>query len=80
MATVMTMLKPGVFSRGSKLEVLEGGAFEDISEARTEIFSYTEGYYNRVRLHSSLGYQSPVEYELNLKIKNGGKDREFYVH
>jgi transposase InsO family protein len=67
------------FSR-FKMELIENGAFEDISEARTEIFSYIEGYYNRVRLHSSLGYQSPMEYELNLKTKNGGKDREFFVH
>lgn len=67
------------FSR-FKLELLEGGAFEDISEARSEIFSYIDGYYNRVRLHSSLGYQSPMEYELNLKNENGGKDREFCVH
>jgi transposase InsO family protein len=67
------------FSR-FKMELIEDGAFEDISEARTEIFSYIEGYYNRVRLHSSLGYQSPMEYELNLNNKNGGKDREFYVH
>lgn len=67
------------FSR-FKLELLEGGAFEDISEARTEIFSYIEGYYNLVRLHSSLGYQSPMEYELNLKNENGGKDREFCIH
>jgi transposase InsO family protein len=64
------------FSR-LKLELLEGGAFENISEARTEIFSYIECYYNRVRLYSSLNYQSPMEYELNLKIRNGGKDREF---
>ena len=67
------------FSR-FKLELIEGGVFENISEARTEIFSYIEGYYNRVRLHSSLGYQSPIEYELKLNNKNGGKDREFCVH
>lgn len=67
------------FSR-FKMELIENGAFEDISEARSEIFSYIEGYYNRVRLHSSLNYQSPMEYELNLKNKNGGKDREFYLH
>jgi len=32
-------------------------------QARTCIFEYIEIYYNRVRLHSSLGYRSPVEFE-----------------
>ena len=49
------------FSR-FKAELLEGGVFEDLEQARSEIFSYIEGYYNRVRLHSSLGYESPIEF------------------
>lgn len=60
------------FSR-FKTELIEGGAFEDIEQARMEIFTYIEGYYNRVRLHSSLGYKSPMEFELEMKTKNGGK-------
>jgi putative transposase len=32
-------------------------------EARQMIFEYIETYYNRVRLHSSLGYLSPVDFE-----------------
>ncbi len=31
-------------------------------QARTSIFEYIEIYYNRVRLHSSLGYQTPMEF------------------
>jgi transposase InsO family protein len=64
------------FSR-FKAELIEGGVFEDIEQARSEVFSYIEGYYNRVRLHSSLGYQSPLEYELELKTKNGGGKESF---
>ena len=64
------------FSR-FKTELIEGGAFENLEQARSETFSYIEGYYNRVRLHSSLDYQSPMEFELNLKIKNGGKIESF---
>ncbi|MGI8468424.1 MAG: IS3 family transposase [Pyrinomonadaceae bacterium] len=45
------------FSR-FKAELLENGVFEDLEQAKSEVFSYIEGYYNRVRLHSSLGYQS----------------------
>ena len=65
------------FSR-FKAELLEGGVFEDLEQARSEIFSYIEGYYNRVRLHSGLGYLSPLEFEMELKTKNGGKIESFY--
>jgi putative transposase len=32
-------------------------------QARTDIFAYIEGFYNTVRLHSTLGYLSPNEFE-----------------
>ena len=67
------------FSR-FKAELIEDGVFEDINQARLEIFSYIEGYYNRVRLHSSLGYKSPVEFEIELENKNGGIKRQLFVH
>lgn len=51
-----------LFSR-YKAELLEGGAFTNLEEARLETFNYIEGYYNRVRRHSGLGYVSPEEYE-----------------
>ncbi len=64
------------FSR-FKTELLEGGVFEDVEQARSEVFSYIEGYYNRVRLHSSLGYKSPMEFEMELKTKNKGRSESF---
>ncbi len=66
------------FSR-FKAELIEDGVFEDLEQARSEIFSYIEGYYNRVRLHSSLGYKSPMEFEQELQTKNGGNKRQFFV-
>lgn len=58
---------------------MEGGVFEDFEQARLEIFSYVEGYYNRTGLHSSLGYKSPIEFEQELQTKNGGNKRQFRV-
>lgn len=37
--------------------------FATKAEARTTIFEYIEVWYNRQRIHSSLGYVSPVEFE-----------------
>lgn len=41
---------------------------EPASRAQTQrlIFAWIETYYNRVRLHSSLGYKSPVDFENQL--------------
>ena len=65
------------FSR-FKAELLEDGSFESVEQARTEIFSYIEGYYNRIRRHSSLGYVSPMEYEKQLKIKQIRSRESFF--
>lgn len=51
------------FSR-FKTELLEKGAFESLEDAKTEVFNYIEMYYNTHRLHSSLGYLSPAQFEL----------------
>jgi hypothetical protein len=45
-----------------------GGIFESISQARRETFSDIEGYDNRERWHSALGYKSPEEFEQEFKI------------
>lgn len=53
-----------LFSR-FKAELLQGGAFQNIQDARTEIFEYIEMYYNPKRRHSALTYLSPIAYENN---------------
>lgn len=50
------------FSR-FKAELLQGGCFEGLEDARKEIFEYIEMYYNPIRRHSALGYISPVAFE-----------------
>jgi hypothetical protein len=74
----MTRAQAESFFSRFKAELIEGGVFEDLEQARSEIFSYIEAYYNRVRLHSSLGYKSPLEFEMKLKTKNGGNKRQFF--
>ncbi len=63
------------FSR-FKAELLENGRFENLEQAKSEIFSYIEGYYNRTRLHSSLGYKSPMQFEEELKIRDKMKNKQ----
>ena len=46
-----------------KRERVHHCAYQTRSEARLDVFSYIEGFYNRSRLHSSLGYLCPEAYE-----------------
>lgn len=46
-----------------KLELVYRTRFATRAAARSAIFRYTEGFYNRSRCHSALGYQSPLDYE-----------------
>jgi putative transposase len=48
-----------------KQELVYRTAFRSHADARSAIFEYVEGFYNRRRLHSSLSYQSPEQYERN---------------
>lgn len=49
-----------------KYEAVWPRKFATRNEARTAIFDYIESFYNRVRLHSSLGYMSPINFESQL--------------
>jgi putative transposase len=44
-------------------ELLERRRFTSQAEARVACFSFIEGFYNPVRLHSALGFRSPIRYE-----------------
>lgn len=46
-----------------KRELIRGKIFESHEQARSAIFEYVEVYYNRIRLHSALGYKSPEGFE-----------------
>jgi putative transposase len=51
------------FFANRKLEINDGRPFENREAARTAIFEYIEVFYNRLRLHSSLGYTTPLQAE-----------------
>ena len=51
-----------------KRELVHRRRFETRDQARLEIFEWIEATYNRRRLHSSLDYCSPVEYEETSRI------------
>lgn len=47
-----------------KIEAVHGERFVTRAQAQCQLFDYIEAYYNRQRLHSSLGYLSPAQFEL----------------
>jgi putative transposase len=48
-------------------ELLSRRRFTSQAEARMACFSYIEGWYNPARLHSALGYRSPMTYEATIQ-------------
>jgi transposase InsO family protein len=46
-----------------KTELTRGRTYRTREQARRDIFEYIEVFYNRRRMHSSLGYVSPVQFE-----------------
>jgi putative transposase len=51
------------FFASLECELLDRRHFRTHAEAKTAVFEYIEGFYNPHRLHSSLGYLSPVNFE-----------------
>jgi transposase InsO family protein len=53
-----------------KQELIHHRQYRTREEAKQEIFEYLEVFYNRQRRHSTLGYQSPAEYEASAAVAN----------
>lgn len=47
-----------------KTELVHHRQYETRAEAQRDIFVFIEGFYNRTRLHSAIGYIAPIEMEL----------------
>jgi putative transposase len=48
-----------------KCECVYQSEFNTKQEAREAVFEYVESFYNRERLHASIGYITPLEFEDN---------------
>lgn len=47
-----------------KQELVHEASWNGLTDARAAIHEYIEVFYNRQRLHSSLGYRTPAEVDL----------------
>ncbi|UPK39352.1 IS3 family transposase [Bradyrhizobium sp. 186] len=47
-----------------KTELVHHRNYNTRAEAERDIFAFIEGFYNRTRLHSAIGYTAPIEMEL----------------
>lgn len=54
-----------IWNHSLKVEAIHGERFATREQARAHVFDYIEVYYNRTRLHSTLGYLSPEQFELS---------------
>jgi putative transposase len=51
------------FFASLKKELVHHEDYETREEAKTRLFEYVEVFYNNKRIHSSLGYLTPSDYE-----------------
>jgi transposase InsO family protein len=56
------------FFKTLKTEWVYTHRYQTHEEARSSLFEYIEVFYNRKRKHSTLGYQSPVDFERNYHL------------
>lgn len=72
------------FMKTLKREEIYANRYDNLEHLRANIREFTEHYYNRIRLHSALGYRSPEEFEQHSKRENSadslGATVEFVVH
>jgi putative transposase len=56
------------FFASLECELLDRRRFASQAEARMAVFSHIEAWYNPARLHSALGYRSPIAYEAEMEV------------
>lgn len=70
------------FMKTLKREEIYANRYRDLDQLRENIAAFIDGYYNRVRLHSALGYRSPVEFEQTAaaELKSQAASMSFFRH
>jgi len=70
------------FMKTLKREEIHANEYRDLDDLRTNIQAFIEQYYNRVRLHSALGYRPPEEFEqaANSTTPSQGATMSFFRH
>ena len=51
------------FFHSLTIEAIYGNRYSTRQAVRQEVFEYIETFYNTIRLHSTLGYVSPMAFE-----------------
>ena len=76
---ILSMSRPGnpwdnawaeSFMKTLKAEEVDAQRYRDLAHARSSIGTFIEDIYNHERLHSSLSYRSPAEFEHSLPLPN----------
>src|SRR5262249_43612518 len=57
------------FMKTVKYEEVYRMEYLDLADARRQMGRFIESVYNRKRLHSALGYRSPIEFEQNARLE-----------
>jgi len=70
------------FLKTLKREEIYASEYRDLDHLRENIAAFIDSYYNRVRLHSALGYQPPEEFEqaTALAATSQGATMSFFMH
>ena len=70
------------FMKTLKREEIHANEYRDLDDLRTNIQAFIEEYYNRLRLHSALGYRPPEEFEqaANSTTPSQGATMSFFRH
>jgi putative transposase len=56
------------FFKTLKVERVHRVRYRTRADARLDVVNWVEGFYNAKRLHSAIGYQSPLAYEHSLRV------------
>jgi len=63
------------FMKTLKREEIYANKYDDLENLRANSEEFIEQYYNRLRLHSALGYRSPEEFEQQIEVSGSAESR-----